>query len=124
MNKKTKPPVIKLTGMHRESIRETKTEAGHTPGPWEASTHPASDPEYCHVWAKGRGSDIALVVRADNESMINVGSAEANARLIAAGPEMLEALKDMIAGMGHIKDCGPTVEKARAAIAKAEGGAS
>ena len=103
-------------------------EQTHTPGPWEASTHPANDPEYCHVWAKGRGSDIALVVRADNESMINVGSAEANAHLMAAAPEMLAALKE-IARWCSGEYCAETpmlgaAMKVFRAIKKAEGGGS
>jgi hypothetical protein len=55
----------------------------------------------------------------------SVGFSEANARLIAAGPEMLEALYgllDVADGGGHLTegDCA----KARAAIAKATGGAA
>ncbi len=112
---------------------ETNPATGHTPGPWEASTHPANDPEYCHVWAKGRSSDIALVVRADNESMIGVGSAEANARLMAAAPDMLAALRalthqaakeiDQSSTHDGLNNC-DLLAQARAAIAKAEGGAS
>ena len=53
---------------------------------------------------------------------------EANARLIAAAPDLLEALEDMLAqaefaaevrgGEGHMKHA---MRKARAAIAKAKG---
>ena len=108
-----------------ESTDNGNPAPAHTPGPWKASTHPASDPEYCHVWAKGRGSDIALVVRADNESMINVGSAEANARLISAAPDMLTALMGITeAAMGGEHDVDEVMQATFAAIAKAEGGAS
>ena len=44
---------------------------------------------------------------------------EPEARLIAAAPELLEALKNLIAGAEAM---GWNTEKARAAIAKAEGG--
>ena len=110
-----------------EEKRET-----HTPGPWEASTHPANDPEYCHVWSKSRGRDIALVVRVKNESMVNVGSAEANARLIAAAPEMYEMCKLLLPVMQRdAKDRhmragesrrGEHADKLREILAKVEGG--
>jgi L-fucose mutarotase/ribose pyranase (RbsD/FucU family) len=47
---------------------------------------------------------------------------KANARLIAAAPDLLEALKSMCEGFSALKDSDfPALAKARAAIAKAEG---
>jgi hypothetical protein len=94
----------------------------HTPGPWEATD---------------RG-DVLI----DGESMMIPGTSSAeiraNARLIAAAPDLLLTLKDLIgwidiSGLAKTKDggCGPfaykgteyeVVSNARAAIAKAEGG--
>lgn len=52
---------------------------------------------------------------------------EANARLIAAAPELLEAIRDLLViansrgtSLG-LDEGGPVLDKARAAIAKAEG---
>ena len=107
---------------------KTEEKPAHTPGPWIASTHPANDPKYCHVFAKG---DVALVPRVKNESMVNVGSAVANARLIAAAPCMLKALKEardllasLPADLKELETMGAedTACKIIAAIAKAEGG--
>lgn len=84
----------------------------HTPGPWE--------------WNKNyRGLDgpggAVILEYAPYEGMWVPDYAgdwsEANARLIAAAPELLEALQDLCDTLG---ECGATA-KARAAIAKAEG---
>jgi hypothetical protein len=94
----------------------TEALQGHTPGPW---THKATagDHDFA-VYPEATGRDLALV-RDFNE---------ANARLIAAAPEMLEALRDMLAdldmhGIALLGlDRGPgAMDKARAAIAKAQG---
>lgn len=49
----------------------------------------------------------------------NSGTSDANARLIAAAPEMLDALKTLIDGIEHLDIHG--AEYARQVIAKAEG---
>lgn len=61
----------------------TEALQGHTPGPW---THKATagDHDFA-VYPEATGRDVALV-RDFNE---------ANARLIAAAPEMLEALQQL-----------------------------
>lgn len=45
---------------------------------------------------------------------------DANARLVAAAPELLEALRRCADRLGDM-DCGDELDAARAAIAKAEG---
>ena len=58
----------------------TKTQqVAHTPGPWEAS-----NTRLCNGWQ---------VVAPNGGSVTGSISSEANARLIAAAPELLEALK-------------------------------
>ena len=89
----------------------------HTPGPWTQG-HSASGIE-C-VWLDGH-------VEPDS-GMGSVGTwidcnTEANARLIAAAPELLEALAEVVRaadGEGW-KQLDPNLAKARAAIAKATG---
>lgn len=94
----------------------------HTPGPWIIEK---------------RVNTFSFVINSDNPRKciadswdINTGpiETEANARLIAAAPELLEALKDLYAqACGMPKSCGHDFtcicpgDKAKAAIAKAEG---
>jgi hypothetical protein len=59
----------------------------------------------------------------DNEAG-DKGTYLANARLIAAAPDLLEALKAIIADGVHSDVVPHLQDKARAAIAKAEGGAA
>lgn len=99
-----------------------KTKTTHTPGPWDWS--PA--PEF-HVWAKGTPR-IAIVPLRD----VSINEQEANARLIAAAPELLEVAVELAAKGDDINinfASGDDYRKfqwlltmARAAIAKAEGG--
>jgi len=61
--------------------------ATHTPGPWNISKHAA--PDYCPqfgIYADGAAAHSDLAIVKDE-------NAQANARLIAAAPELLEALR-------------------------------
>lgn len=90
--------------------------SGATPGPWIAVAN--------------RGNNaVSDVVDRDGYTIahcrnVSVGCWDANARLIAAAPDLLAALEDLCAayeacnGKDH-----PAYKQARAAIAKAEGGA-
>ena len=85
--------------------------AGHTPGPWTAI-------DRSHVYTEG----LQLVAVAQHGR-----SVEANARLIAAAPELLEALQAIVERVngGSSYRMGADVDGlARAAIAKATGSAS
>jgi hypothetical protein len=88
----------------------------YTPGPWQIAENLVGDGHWTI-----QGSDGKFVVAPDDGSWIrsfrSSAELEANARLIAAAPDLLEAL--VIA-----ETClGDTIEgdKARAAIAKAKG---
>lgn len=115
--------------------------AKHTPGPWGLDTFPeyvngtdmvvhdkdgfpiatikASPilnrweeqfPEMGH-WAEGEADGRTVRDRTQEEL-------EANAHLIAAAPDLLAALEEVV---GFVEAVGWTVSKARAAIAKARG---
>lgn len=98
---------------------------GHTPGPWEVSTIEGED-----VLMVGGGEDGSAIVADVRTGWNGLGMDEANARLIASAPEMLAALKellDQLEGIGIPEWSGAEglcLTQARAAIAKAEGGAS
>lgn len=94
--------------------------AKHTPGPWFAHGR--------YIGTQNHKSAIAEC-RDINGNWSNDAPASDNARLIAAAPELLEALRglylDLVANdqdglVEHVE----TMGKARAAIAKATGGAA
>ena len=87
--------------------------SAHTPSPWTFVQSGTGDFPIWNVRIGTRGL-ITLPATAGMETM------DADARLIAAAPELLEALQDLCDTLG---ECGMT-EKARAAIAKAEGEAT
>ncbi|MFA6063839.1 MAG: hypothetical protein WC736_14725 [Gallionella sp.] len=97
-------------GVMREAV-------GHTPGPW-AAADTLSRTGLINVYGPGRPLPIAIVT-GDYKT-----EREANARLIAAAPELLEALQAMLEiygpRNGAIERDGPC-NYARAAIAKATG---
>jgi len=81
----------------------------HTPGPWHY------DPHYLTVQVDSTWMDddndkpVKCIIARVNE--------DANARLIAAAPELLEALQDMVSDHECLSK--PTIDFARRAIAKA-----
>lgn len=85
----------------------------HTPGPWKYSLNV--------------GPTKALIVEADGSTIVEIRlhtydrRFESNARLIAAAPELLDALKALCDAVdnGKEKNIWPAMDKARAAIAKA-----
>lgn len=82
------------------------TNTQHTPGPWVAE--PDALGEFSVSFKDG--AIIADVY----------GRNPANARLIAAAPEMLDALQGLVANVART-EAGPHIDLAIAAIAKATG---
>ena len=101
----------------------------HTPGQWTVMTLPARDGGGCRVIVREPASPLQPTVLATVSTAR--GAWRDNARLIAAAPEMLEALQGMLAARGawRCDEAGPCGEcplclawdRARAAIAKATG---
>ncbi len=104
----------------REGNTMNNTTTTHTPGPWRRGQEVQFGPRFSGVTIRG-SSTVAIVVEGS-------GRADANARLIAAAPELLDALKGIVEavdpaiGGGTLEDwaTGP-VTAARAAIARATG---
>jgi len=99
----------------------------HTPGPWQRLlAHEAKDkrPPY-NVWTIVGNTD------ADERKQSTIATTitdDADARLIAAAPELLEACEALMTrfvGDGNSQNCagpaGAAADKARAAIQKARG---
>lgn len=91
----------------------------HTPGPWVPEFG-----ESCRVRAKQDGGKVAIMMNLKGlHGLIGRrtgAEVAANARLIAAAPELLEALEYIMGdSVSFLRDT--AIEKARSAIAKAEG---
>ena len=85
----------------------------HTPGPWEATKQFGNQDLRANVATLG---SYRIVCNAKHGTLKEDG----DARLIAAAPELLVALKWMVDEFDHGHGLEP-VKAARAAIAKAEG---
>ena len=98
----------------------------HTPGPWRIGYYrPADGDEALAVWSESikegeKGHPVCLVSTVKKMDERD----EANARLIAAAPELLEACKELVHSLEwEVKRSGTTYfgfEAAKAAIKKAE----
>ena len=91
----------------------------HTPGPWTVNP-------YCNDGAEVRSLAIvarcgaALTHSASDSQSIDAAEARANARLIAAAPDLLAALERLFRwGSWPSEEHKQDMESARAAIAKA-----
>ena len=107
--------------------QEAEAIARHTEGPWEAYETPGRW-NVCHK-SEGRIGGTFAEVRSLHVTAEAVAISAANARLIAAAPDLLKALVWIItandsppgATMGEAKVCEHYAKIARAAIAKATG---
>ena len=93
----------------------------HTPGTWKFRTcYTKGEPveyavESTHPEHSGLIATVHITVDNDDEDYTN-------AKLIAAAPDLLAALKDLLSMAESVHEVPPTrANKARAAIAKAEG---
>ena len=89
----------------------------HTPGPWSVEIdHHNNAPEYIRAYADGEMYDLASVLCDET------GNATANARLIAAAPDLLAALEACLQRLdSHDDQSVPECLVALAAIKKATG---
>jgi hypothetical protein len=100
----------------------------HTPGPWTAKDE--SGQYFCdHDWHAESDSaslSCSAPIHANGEVVAiavtegwSDAKIDANARLIAAAPDLLDALESLVEGMDASGIKGSYLESARAAIAKA-----
>lgn len=96
----------------------------HTPGPWKALSRSVSDNSL--VIKDGEYSEICEVRKGAERSYGKQDDRDvANALLMAASPDLYEALWSMVSsfhGVDYLENhMRQSVQKARAALAKAEG---
>lgn len=104
-------------------------ETKHTPGPWFVEHHEWLQKGHCAISSKDHGELAQVVWCMEDDECIgrNSPEKEANARLIAAAPELLEAAQKVLAWYeaeeDHSKepDFYKRMDAIRAAIAKATG---
>jgi hypothetical protein len=99
--------------------------SGHTPGPWRVEIEGTESAKWPHI-VNFDDYEVAQVsddVTEGDESAPNRAQAEANARLIAAAPEMYELLKeiDRCGYLGIHDDPEDAVDPARELIKRIEG---
>jgi hypothetical protein len=98
------------------------TKPQHTPGPWSYGGH-----GYAGREVVGPNGLTAICVMSKADSTAGHRDINANARLIAAAPELLEALRDLArvaiinSGKGQDMEGYAAFDRARAVIAKATG---
>lgn len=99
------------------------TQAKHTPGPWFIEHHDWLEKGYCCISSKNSVAFANVVWQMKHDELIgrNSPKQEANDRLIAAAPELLEALQDCVTALHNLDYRAPELAPARAAIAKATG---
>ena len=91
----------------------------HTPGPWVISGHDIHDRE---TRFDDSGARVGTTPNAIAQVyLVPVGCRESNASLIAAAPELLEALETLLPLAIHTSPQDVAVHQARAAILKAKG---
>ena len=93
----------------------------HTPAPWSVDIdHSSNAPEFIRTYVDGEMYDLASVLCDET------GNATANARLIAAAPDLLELARQIVLAAEQNEGSIPAdiVSGAVAAIARATGGAA
>lgn len=97
------------------------TEPKHTPGPWGAACTDGENGEDWHYVSQWPGG----IIQATDGCGGDLPLTKADAHLIAAAPEMLEALKALertdFGLIGTETEINEAARKARVAIAKAKG---
>lgn len=90
---------------------------GHTPGPWTMD-RPRDEFSVAHINGKNWWELASVVVRLSGD-VIDHPQGCANARLITAAPELLEALQAIVRSAPPMGCYVPLWDRANAAIAKA-----
>lgn len=128
----------------RLNMQTEEKQSTHTPGPWRHCCFADHLPDYVIKYGNVKLAKVNMFAgNPDNAASNDARQGEANARLIAAAPDLLRQLEWVLfqaeqmgcncgtseqINSGHNRDCpanqkNSTFKEARAAIAKATGGA-
>jgi hypothetical protein len=91
----------------------------HTPGPWFVEINESEDADWSRKWPTIQSAEYEIV---GTEGLYGeIETDKANARLIAAAPDLLEALEDCLRVVEFLASdsCPTTIQNATAAIEKA-----
>jgi hypothetical protein len=131
MSNKTEQPFDGGTPVSTSNVPESDARSTHTQGPWIIQQ--LGDEMYIGTPKQTVPDDVYSIVASVEGGSDNYNDAynarqRANARLIAAAPELLEALREVMVWIkawspSFVEDAewGETEQKVMAAIAKAEG---
>lgn len=98
------------------------TQAKNTPGPWMQHPNYPWIIKECNAPISDEGVTVASTTAHESSGFFpSIEQGRANARLIAAAPELLEALIDAVCALECCGKDYQAAEKARAAITKATG---
>lgn len=105
---------------------------GYTPGPWKARDYRNSNGDIwidCNAFAnKGKGKCLGGTLATAHSSGTGKGNVEANAKLLAAAPDLLEALQKAHGFISELKEHGiygwSGMRQVEDALAKATGAES
>ena len=94
----------------------------HTAGEWTKGTNTATK-DWMTIYASGKPiAEVKPINKKGERQAGDFETEEANARLIAAAPDLLEALeKFTLLNPDHYKDIAGFIKNAQAAISKAKG---
>ena len=100
----------------------TNSKTQFTPGPWEFIKH--GDAAYVRIYIGKAGLPVSATGHAEFsvQPFCRHSEAQANARLIAAAPELYDALRNLekyVASVWVLPECPDEIVQARAALAKA-----
>ena len=87
-----------------------ETKLKHTPGPWQLYTIDGVPRRQCLMVGGGRGGDLVVARMRTDYAAATLETLEANARLIAAAPDLLDALMKATILLKHACDDADALE--------------
>lgn len=93
MRDETIPSEANRTGLQYEKLQQ----GAHTPGPWRSGREHSSQAA-AYIDTQNGVDEIAVVYNGGD-----FDRARANARLIAAAPDMLAVIRDMLSGLSYLR---------------------